>query len=77
MAVGGASSHPGGMALDLKTTVNEILKAHPEGVALLNRLGLDTCCGGSLPLEEAAREAEQDPEEVLKALEAFLKEARP
>ncbi|AFV76109.1 hypothetical protein YIM1640_14360 [Thermus oshimai] len=64
------------MALDRKTTVNEVLKAHPEAVALLNRLGLDTCCGGSLPLEEAAREAGQDPKEVLRALEEFLKEGR-
>ncbi|WP_413217646.1 DUF542 domain-containing protein [Thermus oshimai] len=64
------------MALDLKITVNEVLKAHPEAVALLNRLGLDTCCGGSLPLEEAAREAGQDPKEVLRALEEFLKEGR-
>lgn len=35
-------------------------------------MGIDTCCGGADSLEEAARQAGKDPEEVLKALLAFL-----
>ncbi|GAB5602698.1 hypothetical protein FJNA_12230 [Thermus sp. FJN-A] len=58
--------------ITLKTSVNEILKRFPEAVRLLNGLGLDTCCGGAEPLEEAAKAAGQEPEAVLRALEAFL-----
>lgn len=57
-----------------KTTVNEVLKRFPEAVKLLNALGLDTCCGGAEPLEEAAKAAGRDPREVLEALRAFLAE---
>lgn len=63
--------------LTLRTTVNEILRRYPEAVELLTGLGLDTCCGGAEPLEEAAKAAGRDPREVLEALRAFLaKEAR-
>ncbi|BCZ88120.1 hypothetical protein TthAA37_23070 (plasmid) [Thermus thermophilus] len=58
--------------LTLRTTVNEILRRYPEAVELLTGLGLDTCCGGAEPLEEAAKAAGQEPEAVLRALEAFL-----
>ncbi|WP_243090241.1 DUF542 domain-containing protein [Thermus neutrinimicus] len=58
--------------LTLKTTVNEVLQRYPEAVSLLNELGIDTCCGGADPLEEAARQAGKNPEEVLTALLAFL-----
>lgn len=58
--------------ITLKTSVNEILKHFPEAVRLLTGLGLDTCCGGAEPLEEAAKAAGQEPEAVLRALEAFL-----
>lgn len=57
--------------ITLKTTVNEVLRRFPEAVGLLNKLGLDTCCGGAEPLEEAARAAGQEPEAVLRALEAL------
>lgn len=58
--------------LTLKTTVNKVLQRHSEAVGLLNEMGIDTCCGGTDSLEEAARQASKDPEEVLKALLAFL-----
>ncbi|APD08642.1 hypothetical protein YIM73518_24450 [Thermus brockianus] len=61
----------------LTTPVNEILRRYPEAVRLLSGLGLDTCCGGAEPLEEAARQAGRDPIEVLNALTNFLqKEVR-
>ncbi|TBH20053.1 DUF542 domain-containing protein [Thermus thermamylovorans] len=60
--------------ITLKTTVNEILRRFPEAVGLLSKLGLDTCCGGAEPLEEAAKAAGQEPRAVLRALEAFLGE---
>ncbi|HJP57011.1 MAG TPA: DUF542 domain-containing protein [Gemmatimonadales bacterium] len=35
-------------------TVNDLLRERPEAAAVLNRLGIDTCCGGSLTLADAA-----------------------
>jgi len=34
----------------MEWTVNEALRAAPQLVGVFNRLGLDTCCGGSLTL---------------------------
>jgi iron-sulfur cluster repair protein YtfE (RIC family) len=36
-------------------TVNEIITQRPETVAVFKRLGIDSCCGGALPLAEVAR----------------------
>ena len=36
-------------------TVNEIVAEHPETLPVFTRLGIDTCCGGGLPLAEVAR----------------------
>ena len=41
-------------------TVNQIIHEHPETVAVFRRLGIDTCCGGALPLAEAARKHRVD-----------------
>ena len=60
--------------ITLRTTVNEILERFPEAVSLLSQLGLDTCCGGAEPLEEACLQAGQDPREVWEALRSLLRE---
>jgi regulator of cell morphogenesis and NO signaling len=36
-------------------TVNEIITRHPATVAVFQRHGIDSCCGGALPLAEVAR----------------------
>ena len=36
-------------------TINQIIAEHPETLAVFNRLGIDSCCGGALPLAEVAR----------------------
>jgi len=38
-------------------TVNDLLREESRAAAVLNRLGIDTCCGGMLSLEEASRNA--------------------
>lgn len=38
-------------------TVNDLLRGEARAAAVLNRLGIDTCCGGMLSLEEASRNA--------------------
>ncbi len=62
-------------AIDPKITVNEIIAQNPDAMTVLAELGIDTCCGGSEPLEKAARDAGVPLEEVVAALSA-LKEAR-
>jgi iron-sulfur cluster repair protein YtfE (RIC family) len=53
-------------------SVNEVLRAAPASGAIFNRFGVDTCCGGGLPLHEAAREAGVALDELLLALAPVL-----
>ena len=50
-------------------TVNEIIAAHPNTVAVFKRLGIDSCCGGALPIAEVARKHRLNFLELLTALE--------
>lgn len=52
-------------AIDLDTTVSELLALAPDAGGLLNDLGVDTCCGGSSSLREAAVDAGLEPEALL------------
>ena len=38
-------------------TVNDVLRAAPGAGTVFNCFGIDTCCGGGLPLEAAAEAA--------------------
>jgi iron-sulfur cluster repair protein YtfE (RIC family) len=49
--------------------MNEIVARRPEALGILDAWGLDTCCGGALPLGEAAARHGLDPLEVLRSLE--------
>lgn len=46
-------------------TVAEVVIAHPELRPLLERLGVDYCCGGKTPFAQAVREAGHNVETVL------------
>lgn len=37
-------------------TVEELVAMWPDAESILARHGIDTCCGGILPVEEAARQ---------------------
>lgn len=50
-------------------TVNDLLRLTPAAAATLNRLGIDTCCGGSLSLAEAAASVGMPLSELLAALQ--------
>ncbi len=54
--------------LDPGTTINAVIEAWPETVAVFQRLGLDACCGGSLPIREAAERHGLDVDAVVEAL---------
>ena len=42
-------------AIDMGTTVNEVIRMYPESVSVFNQLGIDACCGGDASIAEAAR----------------------
>jgi iron-sulfur cluster repair protein YtfE (RIC family) len=43
--------------IDPTMSVNELLREHPDAIVALDNHAIDTCCGGDLPLDEAARRA--------------------
>ena len=57
-----------------ETSVNRILELAPDAIDVLDEFGIDSCCGGSLSLSEAAQEATVDAELVLSRLAKRLQE---
>lgn len=55
-----------------QTSVNAVLRQSPASLEIFNRFGVDTCCGGGLPLAEAARAAGVPLGELLAALAPVL-----
>jgi regulator of cell morphogenesis and NO signaling len=43
------------LTLEPTMTINSIVARNPETIPVFNRLGMDTCCGGGVSVEEAAR----------------------
>ena len=66
----------GTLTIDRSATVNETIVKHPAAVAVFNALGIDACCGGDAPIDEAARRDGVDVNALLAALEAICQEAR-
>ena len=58
--------------LDTALTVDQITARFPQAIAVLNRFGIDMCCGGGVSLEEAARRDGASLAEVREALRAVL-----
>jgi regulator of cell morphogenesis and NO signaling len=55
-------------AIDPTLTIGEIVRRYPTTLAAFNAHGLDICCGGALPLVEAAERHGLDLAELLAAL---------
>ncbi|HEU5209939.1 MAG TPA: DUF542 domain-containing protein [Longimicrobiales bacterium] len=53
-------------------TVNEVVRMHPVTVAVFNRFGIDSCCGGASSIQDAAVRDGADPDELLAALNQAL-----
>jgi regulator of cell morphogenesis and NO signaling len=49
-------------------SVNDLLRTMPDAAPVLNRLGIDLCCGGSLSLADAAAGAGLPLADLLTAL---------
>ncbi len=59
-------------------TVRELVLAQPAARRVLERYGIDYCCGGGQLLDEAIAEAGADRQEVLRAVQEAVEEtARP
>ena len=56
--------------VNIHTPVGQLVIERPGRLHLFERLGLDYCCAGKLPLGEACRAAGIDTDEVLAQLEA-------
>lgn len=56
--------------MNLHTHLADLVSANPSTAPLLESLGLDFCCQGKRPLEQACQQAGLDPREVLARLEA-------
>jgi regulator of cell morphogenesis and NO signaling len=57
-------------AVELDMTLGDLVTRHPALVRVLDREGLDYCCGGHRRLDDACAEAGLDAETVLVALRA-------
>lgn len=53
------------LQLDRTLTINEIVALHPETISVFNRFGMDTCCGGGVTVDEAARRHKIDANAVV------------
>jgi regulator of cell morphogenesis and NO signaling len=58
------------IAIDAEDTLNMIVACYPQTLPVLQGFGLDTCCGGALPLHTAAEHHDLDLEALLAALRA-------
>lgn len=58
--------------IDVGSTVDELTARYPETIAVFNRFGIDSCCGGGEPIAEAARRDGADLDALLAALRAAV-----
>ena len=56
-------------------TVGRLAAQRPETKPVMERFGIDYCCGGDRPLEEAIRSSDRSEEEILSALDDALAQA--
>lgn len=61
-------------AITVTCTVDALIAKSPVAVAVLNDFGIDTCCGGTVAIGDAAAHARVDPAIVIGALEAALRD---
>lgn len=54
-----------------ETTVGELVRAVPARARLFEKLGIDYCCGGKIPLGDACQKKHLDPATVVTMLQAL------
>ncbi|MCF6093137.1 DUF542 domain-containing protein [Microaerobacter geothermalis] len=60
------------MNITKETVINDIIEANSNAMALLNQFNIDTCCGTFNTLEQGAKQANADVEEVIKKLKEIF-----
>ena len=58
--------------IDIVSTVNELVTRYPATIDVFNRFGIDSCCGGGVPIADAARRDGVDFDALLAALRAAV-----
>jgi regulator of cell morphogenesis and NO signaling len=61
-------------SLTIDTRVSDIVTALPQSADLFRSLRIDYCCGGKIPLKEAAKQWNLNPSEVLISIHSIEKE---
>jgi iron-sulfur cluster repair protein YtfE (RIC family) len=61
-------------AITAETPVNEVIRLFPTTLPIFHAAGIDSCCGGALPVEEAARRHGLDAEQLLEELRRVAEE---
>lgn len=57
--------------IDVNQPVKDIVAARPESARVFEAMGIDYCCGGDKPFEEACKSARVSADDVLRALESL------
>lgn len=65
------------MPLDLQTTIGDLVKERPARSRVFERLQIDYCCGGKLPLSDACAALKLDPAMVLRELQESDAQVEP
>ncbi|MGG0668868.1 iron-sulfur cluster repair di-iron protein [Sporosarcina koreensis] len=58
-------------SLTINTRVSDIVTALPQSADLFRSLRIDYCCGGKIPLKEAAEQRNLNPSEVLNSIHSI------
>lgn len=58
-------------------TVNDAILQHPRTVTVFEAYGIDSCCGGALPIEEVAKRHGLDLDALMAELGEAAGEAAP
>lgn len=56
------------MSITAEKTVREIAVERPQSIRVFEKFGIDYCCGGSKPLEEACKKNGADADAVMQAI---------
>lgn len=63
------------MNLSPESRVGEIAAQYPVATRSLHKFGIDFCCGGGIPLAEACKRKNVDPDELLDAIRTDIADA--
>ena len=60
--------------IDPGLTVNDVVRLQPETLGIFRSFGIDTCCGGGLPIGEVCRRHDIPLEDLSAALAPLVSE---